>query len=173
MWNFSTGRKRRADHDSRESLLMLNEGETMKGLMKSTLSAVLMIAFGAAIAIAPAHAQTGSRVLVNIPFDFFVGNTSLKAGSYTIDQLESGVLAFSGNDQQAHQFVLAVRGDSTNRKHQPNLLFTRYGTKTFLNAVFLSSDNDCNRLLQSSSEKKVAQGAASGDELSLLIQPAR
>jgi len=46
--------------------------------------------FGVALTIAPAHAQSGSRTLANIPFGFSVENTTLKAGSYTVEQLHSG-----------------------------------------------------------------------------------
>ncbi|MBZ5719213.1 MAG: hypothetical protein LAO03_02425 [Acidobacteriia bacterium] len=159
------------DHDRRESLLM--KGKTMKGLMKSTLCAVLMIAFGAAVAIAPAHAQTGSRILVNIPFDFFVGSAPLKAGNYTVEETQPGVLAFSGTHGQEHLFALTVGTDFANQGHEPHFVFTRYGTEVFLNRVFLSADNDCQAVPLSSREKKLIQSQASGDELSLLVQPAR
>jgi hypothetical protein len=145
----------------------------MQNLMKSTLFAVLMTVLGAALAIAPAHAQSGSRVLVNVPFDFSVGNTLLKAGSYTVKELEPGVLAFSSNEGQEHQFALTVRGYSANRGQQPHIVFTRYGTEAFLNRVFLSGDDDCNQLPRSSREKRLIHDQASGGELSLLIQPAR
>jgi hypothetical protein len=120
------------------------------------------------LAIAPAYA-----VSVDIPFDFSVGNSPLKAGSYTVEQLQSGILAFRSDDGHQHQFALSVRGDFTNGGHQPNLVFTRYGNETFLNKVFLSADDDCQQLLPSSRERKLIQNQASGEELSLLIQPAR
>ena len=144
----------------------------MQNLMKSTLFAVLTAVLGAAFAIAPAHAQTGSRVLVNVPFDFSVGNTLLKAGSYTVKELEPGVLAFSSKGQE-HQFALTVRGYSTNRGQQPHIVFTRYGTEAFLNRVFLSGDDDSNQLPRSSREKRLIHDQASGGELSLRIQPGR
>ena len=145
----------------------------MQSLMKSMLLAVLMTVLGAALAITPAHAQSSGRVRVNIPFDFSVGNTWLKAGSYTVEELESGVLAFSSNEGQKHVFALTVRGYSANRGQQPHIVFTRYGTEAFLNCVFLSVDDDCNQLPRSSREKRFIHNQASGDELSLLIQPAR
>jgi hypothetical protein len=43
--------------------------------------------------------QSGRRVLANIPFVFSVGNTRLKAGSYTVEQLQSAIIAFSSEDR--------------------------------------------------------------------------
>jgi hypothetical protein len=145
----------------------------MQRLMKSMLFFMVMTVFGAALAVVPAHAQSSSRVLVNIPFDFSVGNTPLKAGSYTIKELKSGVLALSSNDGQEQQFVLTVRGDSPNPIQQPHLVFKRYGTEAFLNKAFLSADDDCNQLPKSSRERNLIRRQASGEELSLLIQPVR
>jgi|HubBroStandDraft_6_1064221.scaffolds.fasta_scaffold435520_1 hypothetical protein len=145
----------------------------MKGLMKSSLFAVLMIVLGTAITSTSAHAETGSRVSVNIPFDFVIGDAPLKAGTYTVEQVELGVLSFSGHDGQEHRFALTVPGDSANGSHHPHFVFTRYGTETFLNKVFLSADDDCNQFPRSSREKKLVQHRALGDELSLLIEPVR
>jgi hypothetical protein len=72
----------------------MKEEETMQYLLKFMLFAVITV-FGIALTIVPAHAQNGSRVIANIPFDFSVGNTTLKAGSYTIEQLQSKILALS------------------------------------------------------------------------------
>ena len=145
----------------------------MTGLIKSSLFALLMIVLGTAITSAPAHAQTGSRVSVNIPFDFVIGDATLKQGNYKVEQVEQGVLSFSGYDGQQHRFALTVLDNSDNGSHAPHLVFTRYGTETFLNKVFLSADNDCNQLPRSSLEKKFVHDQVRGDEFSLLIEPAR
>ena len=145
----------------------------MKNSIKTKFSAVLMIVLGAALAIAPAHAQTSGKVLVSIPFDFSVGNNSLKAGSYQLEALESGVLVFSATNGQQRQIVFALRGDSTNLNQRPHLEFTRYGTEAFLSRVFLSGSADSNELLRTSREKKLIRDQVSREEVSLLIQPAR
>ena len=144
----------------------------MQYLMKAMLCAVMTM-LGVTLAIMPAHAQSGSRVLANIPFDFSIGNTTLKAGSYTVEQLQSGILAFSSNDGKEHQFALTIPGDSGNQTQEPHLVFTRYGSEAFLKAVFFAGNEDYHELLRSSREKELIKKQAPGDELSLLIQPAR
>jgi hypothetical protein len=149
---------------------MKEEEETMQSFMKPMLF-VVMTVLGVALAIVPAHAQSGSRVSANIPFDFSIGNSRLKAGNYTVAQLQSGILAFSSNDEQEHQFALSVPGDSGNHSQEPHLVFTRYGNEAFLKKVFLSGDGEYRELLGSSREKELVKNQASGDEFSLLIQP--
>lgn len=144
----------------------------MSSLMKPMLF-VLMTVLSAALAIVPAHAQAGSRLLVNVPFDFSVGNSTLKAGSYRVAQLESGILVFSSEDGKEHQFALTVGGDSGKRNEQPRLIFMRYGSETFLTKAFLSGNEEYRELLRSGREKQLIQRQSSGEELALLIQPAR
>jgi hypothetical protein len=144
----------------------------MQSLMKPMLF-VLITVLGAVLAIAPAHAESDSRILVNIPFDFSVGNTPLKAGSYSISELRSGILTFSSQDGQGALFALTLPDESANRSHQAKLVFTRYGSEAFLHKIFLSGDDDCRQLLPSSREKKLIEERTSGEELSLLMQPAR
>ena len=144
----------------------------MQYVMKFMLLAVIT-GLGVALTIVPANAQSGSRVLANIPFDFSVGNSTLKAGSYTVEQLPSGILAFSSDDGKEHQFALTVPGDSDNQDQAPHLVFTRYGNEAFLTAVFFPGNEDYQELLRSSRERDLIRNQASGAELSLLIQPAR
>jgi hypothetical protein len=144
----------------------------MQSVMKFVLF-MLMTVLGAAFTTVPARAQSGSWVQIDIPFDFSVGNTTLKAGSYRVQELQSGILAFASNDGQEHKFALTVPGESANGSHQPKLVFSRYGDEAFLNKVFLSGNSDCRQLSRSSREKKLIQKRALGEELSLLVQLAR
>jgi hypothetical protein len=148
----------------------MKEEGTMQYLLKSMLFAVITV-LGVALTIVPAHAQSGSRVLANIPFDFSVGNITLKAGSYTVEQVESGILAFSGKDGKEHQFALTFPSDEQSK--EPHLVFIRYGNEVFLKRVFLFGNEDCHELPKSSKERELIKNQASGAELSLLILPAR
>jgi hypothetical protein len=150
----------------------MKEEETMQYLLKPMLFAVITV-LAAALTIVPAHAQSGSRVLAKIPFDFSVGNTTLKAGSYTVEPLQSGIIAFSSEDEKEHQFALSFPGDSDKQNQEPHLVFVRYGSEAFLKRVFLFSSDDCHELPESSREREFIKNQASGAELSLLIQPAR
>jgi len=149
----------------------MKEEGTMHYIMKPMLFAVTAV-LGVAFTIVPAHAQSRSRVLANIPFDFSVGNTTLKAGSYTISQLESGLLAFSSDDGKEHQFALTVPGDAGSLSQEPHLVFTRYGNEAFLRRVFFAGNEDYHELLRSSRERELIKNQPSGAEFSLLLEPA-
>src|ERR1700687_1488206 len=150
----------------------MKEEETMQYLLKPVLLAVITV-FGVALTVVPAHAQSGSRALANIPFDFSVGNTTLKAGSYTIEELQSGILVLSSSDDKEHQFAMTFPGDSDKQSQESHLVFIRYGSDVFLRKVFLSSNEDCQELPESSREREIIKNQASGAELSLLIPPTR
>jgi hypothetical protein len=143
----------------------------MQSLMKFTFVALIAV-FGATL-VTPARAQNSNRFVVDIPFDFSVGNTLLKAGNYRVEELQSGILVFNGNDGQDSQYALTVGDEAANKGNQPKLVFARYGDETFLHKVFLSGGDDYRQLLPSSKEKKLIQKRTSGEELSLLVQPAR
>jgi hypothetical protein len=142
----------------------------MKHFMKPTLF-VFIAVLGASLAILPAHAQSGVRV--NVPFDFSVGNNPLKAGNYTVSQLEPGIIVFSGNDGQQGQLATTVGSDSTKRNQKARLVFTRYGSEVFLNSIFLSDYEDGHELQRSKREKQLIQQQMAREELSLLVEPAR
>jgi len=144
----------------------------MQYLLKPMLFAVIT-ALSVALTIVPAHAQSGSRVLANIPFEFSVGNTTLKASGYTVELLQSGIIAFRSEDETEHQLALSFQVDSDKQSQEAHLVFIRYGSETFLKRVFLSGNEACHELPKSSREKELVKNKASGAELSLLIQPAR
>ena len=142
----------------------------MQYLLKPMLFALITV-FGVALTTMPAHAQSGSRALANIPFDFSVGNTTLKAGSYAVEQLHSGILALSSSDEKEHQFAMTFPGDVDKQGQESKLVFIRYGSEAFLKRVFISGDEDYHELPESSRERELIKHQASGTELSLLISP--
>jgi hypothetical protein len=144
----------------------------MQYLVKPMLLAVITV-LGVALTIVPAHAQSGSRVFADIPFTFSVGNTTLNAGSYTVELLQSGIIAFSSEDEREHQFALSFQVDSDKQSQEPHLVFIRYGSEAFLKRIYLSRSEDCHELPTTSRERELIKNQASGAELSLLIQPAR
>ena len=150
----------------------MKEEETMQYLLKPMLFAAITVV-SVALTIVPAHAQSGSRVLANIPFDFVVENTTLKAGDYTIEQLQSGLIAFSSDDEKEHEFALTFPGESDQQSQEPHLVFVRYGSEAFLKRVVFYGNEDCHELPESSRERDLIKNQASAAELSLLIQPAR
>ena len=160
---------RRVIHDGRGNT------ERKRGVMqrvKKFLSFAVMAVLGAMVVNAPAHADSADHIVVNVPFDFVVGNSTLKAGDYKIKKVESGVLELRSIDGQHDSFALVADGAaSANHKSSPYLLFTRYGSQAFLSKVALSVD-DSYDLLRSNEEKKLI-GSQSAGESGALVVPVR
>jgi hypothetical protein len=150
----------------------MKEEESMQYLFKPMLLAVLTV-FSTALTIVPAHAQSGSRALANIPFDFSVGNTTLKAGSYSFEQLQSGILALSSSDNKEHQFAMTFPSDPDQQSQESHLVFIRYGSEVFLKKVSLFGNENSYELPESRRERALIRNRTSGAELSLLIPPTR
>jgi hypothetical protein len=142
----------------------------MKSMKKVGLL-ILMAVMGASLAIVRAHAED-SRVVVDVPFDFVVGNSLLKAGSYKVEVMQSGVLDFWSAEAQQHHYTLIVAGSPfTSQNGDPYLVFTRYGSEAFLNKVAMSVDNSY-EVPVSNREKELIGSLAVGERGSMLVQPA-
>jgi hypothetical protein len=140
----------------------------MQNLKKSVLF-VLMAVFVVSLAIVPAHAQ---GMEANVSFDFVVGQTTMKADSYRIETQGAFMALVNVQDGRASYALLSPGDDAANHNGQPYLVFTRYGTESFLSKVVFSADKTYN-LLRSSREKEMIAHARSGEEVAVLIQPLR
>jgi hypothetical protein len=141
----------------------------MQHLRKSVLF-VLVGVFVASFAIAPAHAQSAS-VSASVPFDFAVGTASLKAGSYRI-VTQGSFAAFSLAGGNTTFTMLSQGGDASRRDGQPYLVFTRYGTESFLSKIVFS-ENESYAVPRSGREKELSAHLSSGEQVAVLIEQAR
>ena len=140
----------------------------MQSLKKFVMLA--MVALFGALAVAPAHAQ--SSLTVNVPFDFVLGKTTFKSGSYRVARNGTSFAAFVDADRHAKYAMLLPGDDAPVRNGQPYLVFTRYGQESFLDKVVFSSD-EVYDLPVSNREKEMKAQLTSGNEMAVLILPLR
>lgn len=144
----------------------------MKSMKKVGLL-VLIAAIGANLAIVRAHAESEARVAVNVPFDFVVGKSVLKAGSYEVEVLQSGLMDLWSADAERHHIAMLLPGSaSKSQSGDPHLVFTRYGSAAFLSKVAMSVDANYEVPI-SGKEKELIHGMATGVRDSLTAQSAR
>jgi len=135
----------------------------MQNLKKSLLLLSIALVISAA-AVAPAHAQAG-RIKADIPFDFVLDKTTMKAGTYFI-QTQGDFLSLR-DDAGATRYVLALPGDKALlRNGQPYLRFNRYGNESFLSQIVFAEKNTV-RLPQSGREKELEARSTTGDQIEL------
>jgi hypothetical protein len=105
-------------------------------------------------------AGLSGRVIVDIPFDFTVGNKELKAGKYAVSRLSttsnSGALIIRAEDNSgAANFN--VNGVTDKEEQQPRVVFNRYGNKYFLAQIFDGVSNEGFGLMKSKAEREAAK----------------
>jgi hypothetical protein len=141
----------------------------MQNLRKYVLFA-FMAAFVASLAVAPAHAQ--SRLEANVPFDFVLGKTTMKADSYRIASDGSFVVFVDADGMSSYSIYVPGSDAADHHNGAPYLVFTRYGTETFLSRIVFSTDRTFD-LPRSSREKELAARLNSNEQVAVSIGAAR
>jgi hypothetical protein len=141
----------------------------MQSLKKYALF-VLLAVFVASFGVASVHAQSAA-LTANVPFDFVAGKTNMTAGSYWV-KTDGAFVAFSKVGGTTTYALLSQAGDAAKRDGQPYLVFTRYGTESFLNKIVFSSDQSYD-LPRSNREKEIMAHVPTGEQVAVLFESAR
>jgi hypothetical protein len=141
----------------------------MQNLRKYVLFAFMAV-FVASLAIAPAHAQ--GRLAANVPFDFVLGQTTMKADTYRIESQGSFVALMDAEGRARYSMYLPGSDAADHHNGAPYLVFIRYGTETFLSRIVFSTDHTYD-LPRSSKEKELAARLNSGEQIAVAIGAAR
>ena len=137
----------------------------MQHLRKYVLFAFMAV-FVASLAIAPAHAQ--GRLEANVPFDFVLGQTTLKADTYRIETQGSFVALMDAEGRARYSMYLPGSDAADHHNGAPYLVFTRYGNETFLSRIVFSTNRTYD-LPRSSKEKELAARLNSGEQIAVAI----
>ena len=141
----------------------------MQNLRKYVLFAFMAV-FVASLAVAPAHAQ--SRLEANVPFDFVLGQTTMRADSYRIASDGSFVTLVDADGRARYSMYVPGSDAADSHNGAPYLVFTRYGTETFLSRIVFSTDRTFD-LPRSSREKELAARLNSNERVAVSIGAAR
>jgi hypothetical protein len=125
-----------------------------KGLLKFGLLAVLLVI----VAGAPAKAQSlGTKLTVNIPFDFTVTDQKLPAGKYTIGRAQQGngdlviqISRVDGDESVARLTIPVITRDPAN---EGLLVFHQYEDQYFLYEIWPAGGHTGRALPKSRAER--------------------
>jgi hypothetical protein len=132
-----------------------------------TIAVVLVLA--AVIGSTSVLAQSDT-LRANIPFNFYVGDKLLPAGSYTITPAGQGsTLRVSGPNNNS-VFVMTSGLKPNKATDLSRLVFHRYGTTNFLASVYWSGSPNGKELVRSSMEQKLASNGVAPLPVAILIQ---
>ena len=103
---------------------------------------IVVFAIFLGLAVASVHAQTPSRVEVNIPFEFSAGETTLRPGVYSIKRM-SGNLVILQNVSDHSSVILnaPVNLSSTETQATGRLVFNKHNDQYFLSEIWLTVDS--------------------------------
>jgi hypothetical protein len=109
------------------------------------VAAMLMLIAGltaASAAIANGKVST-KRLVVQVPFDFNVGDQAVPAGQYDviIPSNTGGALWILNHDGEAQRMILARSAERRSDKMIAKLVFHRYGSTYFLAQAWMSGDS--------------------------------
>ncbi len=131
------------------------------------LSSVIALVFALSIHPAKAHAQITGELEVNIPFQFYAGDTKLPAGQYVVrmlDNTDSKVMEISTPDGSTSALFEVEDAQADAAPSKSELIFNKYGNRYFLANVFDEGNPDGTRLPESQYEKRVGQAAAEAQQ---------
>jgi hypothetical protein len=128
------------------------KGECMK---RTALKAFALLSISLAVGTAAARAQ--DRLEVNIPFNFMIGKSSLPAGVYEVKSVTAGSGAIQVRSSDCKSGVIFLTtGVSASREVAPKMVFLRYGTRYFLNQIWMDGSGDGRQLHKTRFEAELA-----------------
>lgn len=138
--------------------------------IKTVALFLLVAAIGVNLAGGRAQAEDDSRTSVNIPFDFVLGTSVMKAGSYKVEVTQSRIVDFWNVDAGQHHVSLMLPGSASKAQNGDcHFVFTRYGSEYFLSKIAMSVDRNF-ELPVSGREKELIHSMSTGGRDSLVVQ---
>lgn len=108
-------------------------------------------------------AQTGTRVDINVPFEFVIGTKTLPAGAYVLTYMQANTIQIQGRHGVSMLFPTTV---VEAKKTENELVFKRYGNQVFLSAIWLKGDNDGRAVKVSRAERELIRASRGTDKRS-------
>ena len=125
--------------------------------MNTQMGRIMMAAVLISIAIAaPSLLAQTTRMSATIPFDFYVSDQLLPAGTYiVVPEARADVVRLY--DSRGNSVFVMTRGQSDNKAvNYSRLVFHKYGDTAFLASIYWEGYRTGRNLPSSSMEKKIA-----------------
>ena len=111
----------------------------------------------ALLAAASMYAEMSQKLIVQVPFGFHVGNSTLPAGEYTVaTDAGSHLVRLRSADWKSAVMILTNAVQTFPAPGEGKLIFTRYGDEYFLSSIWKAGEDTGNELSKSRREREVA-----------------
>lgn len=143
-------------------------------MKKQALKALTMLVSITALAFVTAVASSSQlppqKIRADIPFEFVVGDQTLAAGKYIVEQSTTGSddgMSISSLDGNHRAFRLTSAVSASAPKKQASLTFRRYGETYFLAQVWTSGSAAGREMVKSkaerATERELAKNSSEGN----------
>ena len=124
------------------------------------------------LAAAAAFGSWTERLAVEVPFDFYVGDRAMPAGTYVVDSTTAnGSVLTLEHKSRGKQIVVATTPAERSTSGKTELVFNRLGDAYFLAKVWNETSNTGRRLSMSSTERELSKRLkVEPRQLALVIQ---
>ena len=139
-------------------------------MKQRTLSTLTMLNLLLMLTAVTVSAQSERIGVINIPFNFIIGQKILPAGEYTIrpNRINSKtVWLVQGSDTQAGAFFLTMPVWARETQEKTRLVFHKYGDQYFLSQIWTAGDNSGRELSMPRKEVELAKNTAERSKVSL------
>jgi hypothetical protein len=127
----------------------------------------------------PSLAQSANRTVIDIPFDFVVGQKTLPAGQYRIEPVKrdsktTWEIQRTNNGPSAVVITVPVQARTT--QESARLVFQKYDEQYVLAQIWTAGDNDGRELVQPSRAARANNAvarAAQKPELITIVAPSK
>jgi hypothetical protein len=134
-----------------------------KELFKGLTMLMLIVVLALTTAVASANAQSVSRIVADIPFEFSVGYKAMPAGEYAVKPANAtgNALMIRSADGKSAAIRLTQETERAKNDTPARLVFHRYGERYFLAEVWNGFENTGRQLLTSQEERAIERELAS------------
>ena len=106
--------------------------------MKKQLMNMCLYAAAACAATVPGFAQS-AQILVKVPFEFTVGETTMPAGDYSLREQSNGIVFITS--QERHKTIgILTSADNPNQANETSLRFDKVNGKYTLSTVAMFAE---------------------------------
>src|SRR5258705_3503293 len=114
---------------------------------------LLILSVVAALATANVYAQETTRLKVDVPFSFHVGNSTMPAGQYDVgSNAPLPILTLRSSDRKAVVNIVAIPAQTLNPRDKGMLVFNHYRGEYFLSQVWSAGTTSGSELKKSKRE---------------------
>jgi hypothetical protein len=120
----------------------------------------------------PLAAQVAYGVKFTAPFPFYVGNTQMPSGSYSLtqpDALFNKIVQVKSEDGLHSAYINVIPTESLEPPRQSKVVFERYGDTLYFDRVILQGDPDGIAAESTKAEKKAKETASVVEERSVAV----